>query len=77
MKESRLRAEIARRAPHLAIDHVGELSGGNRIDAIVSDGEGQYLWSHYANELSPQPIITRTSRYREMVPTLPGQKVLF
>ena len=77
MNERELRTEITRRAPHLTIDHVGQWSSGKKLDAIVSDDVGQYLWSEYANELCPQPIITRASRYREMVPTLPGQKVLF
>ena len=77
MTEAALCAEIRRRAPHLTIDHVGKLSVGMDLDAIVSDNVGQYLWSSYANELCPEPIVTRTSRYREMVSTLPGQKILF
>jgi hypothetical protein len=76
MNEHKLRTEISRRAPHLTIDHVGQLSGKG-LDAIVSDDAGQYLWSVYARELVPQPIVTRATRYCEMIPTLPGQKVLF
>jgi hypothetical protein len=70
-KIDQLRAEIARRAPHLKIVLIGALFGRATIDAVVEDGRGQYLWSVYERELNPQP--------QELVAAepLPGQKSLF
>ena len=54
MTETELRNEIARRAPDLKIIQIGGMFG-SKIDAIVEDCRGQYLWSVYARELNPQP----------------------